>query len=85
MRVISFSIIFLLALTVSLPWFLVALVAYLVLWSGYELFVIGIVVDSIFGGGQFSYVYTMSVGVGIVCVELIRPYMSWYDTDTSQV
>lgn len=84
MRIACFIILFLLALIVPFSWFLIPLGAYLFVWTGYELFIIGIIVDSIFGINQFAYLYTFSVGIGMVCVALIRPYMSWYDTGTTQ-
>jgi hypothetical protein len=85
MRIVFFIILFILALTVPFVWFLIPLAAYLLLWTGYELLLIGVVVDSVFGGGQLSYLYTVSIGIGVIIFESIRPYMSWYDTNTAQI
>jgi len=83
MRIVFFIILLILALTVPFVWFLVPLAIYLLLWTGYELLLVGVIVDSVFGGGQLSYLYTVSIGVGILTFESIRPYMSWYDTDAA--
>lgn len=85
MRIVCFLILFLLALTLPFVWLLIPISAYLLVWVGYELLLIGVIIDSVLGGGQFSYLYTVSIGLGILTSVFIRPYMTWYDTDTAQL
>lgn len=85
MRIVFFIILFLLSPLVSLGWFLLPLALYLLVWPGYELLIIGIVIDSFFGIGHFAYVYTVAIGLCVVCGAFVRPYMSWHNQSASGV
>ncbi len=85
MRIFCFIILFILALTLPLVWLLIPLTAYLLVWVGYELLLIGVIIDSVLGGGQLAYLYTMSIGLCILISVFIRPYITWYDTDSAQL
>ncbi len=85
MRIIFFIGVFLTGICVPFVLFLIPLIAYLCIWSGFELLIIGVIIDSIFGTGKFPYMYTATIGVLLIAATFARPYMSWYDTDISSL
>jgi hypothetical protein len=85
MRIFAFILLALIAITIPFHWFIFSVFVYLIFWTGYEVLVIGIMIDSMFGIGNFAYLYTVCIGMGVVAAELIRPYISWYDTDITSV
>jgi len=85
MRAVCYIITGIVGLLAPFLWFLVPLFVYLFFWTGFELLLIGIIVDSIFGTGKFPYLYTTTIGIFIIIATFARPYMSWYDTDISSL
>lgn len=80
MRAFSFVILTLIGLLSPLPVFLFFILLYVFLWNGYELLMIGIFVDSVFGTSVTSFTYTLSIGAVLIFFTLIRPWLSWYTT-----
>lgn len=81
-RIAAFCILAIASFLVPFPLFLLALFAYVFFWDGYELFLITIAVDSVFGVGSYPYMYTTALAVILFSAALLRPYLSWYTTDT---
>lgn len=80
MRAISFFLILLLSIFTPFPVFLFTAFLYMFVWTGYELLFIAVFVDTLFGITTISLLYTASVGVLLLCTEMLRPYLSWYTT-----
>lgn len=81
MRIFAFIVLLIGSCLTSLPVFLFGALLYMLVWPGYELLIIGVLIDSVFGTESFSLVYTLSLGLMLVVLEVLRPYLSWY-TDT---
>lgn len=79
-RAILFSVLFLAGFLIPLPVFIVLTLAYCAAFEGYELLVIGVVIDSIFGPTVTSFTYTLSIGVVLIIFAFLRPFLSWYNT-----
>lgn len=69
-------------MSVPLPFFLSGALLYALIFTGSELLIIGIVVDSIFGIEATSFIYTLSLGGLIVFATVLKPFMSWYTEPT---
>ncbi len=80
MRIFFFILMCFLALLTPFPLFLFASLLYVFLYDGYELLLIGMYIDLVFGTTVSSYVYTLSLGGLIVAGTILKPYMSWYST-----
>jgi hypothetical protein len=80
MRLISWCIIFFLSF--STPWWVFALVSwgYALIWDGYELLVIAVIIDSIFWGGQSTPLYTILAGSALLGIAVLKPRIRWYTT-----
>ena len=78
MRTTSFLCMVIIALSLPLPVFLFCAFLYIFFWSGYELLLVSLVIDSIFGATAFSVVYTLAVGALLITYAFLRPYLSWY-------
>jgi hypothetical protein len=81
-RIASFLLFTAIALSAPFPLFLFCALLYVFFWSGYELFVIAVLIDGYFGPSSFSVTYIVSTGILVFCGELLRPYVSWYTTHT---
>lgn len=82
MRTAVFCMLSILALYTPIPLFLFCAFLYMSVWSGYELLVIGVCIDCVFGPSASSFLYTFSIGAILLCAEFVRPYLSWYTTRT---
>ena len=82
MRILSFIILCLLGFLTPLQVFLFCALLYVFFWSGYELLIIALCIDVLFGTTTTSFLYTISAGLLLVGSELLRPYLSWYATQT---
>jgi predicted membrane protein len=80
MRILAFIILLIAALTTPLPFFLFCAFLYIFLWTGFEVLIIAVFVDSIFGMTTTSFFYAISVGALLASAEMLRPYLSWYST-----
>ncbi len=78
MRISAYLGLFLTALLTPFPVFLFFALLYIFFWEAYEVIVIGIVIDSVFGTKAISLVYTGSIGALLLVFTLLRPYLSWY-------
>lgn len=69
-----------------LPWWcaLVAAGAYLLWWSGYELLILSIALDSIFGHASLHALphYTLMTSAFIFVAAIAKPFISFYDRET---
>lgn len=81
MRPISFFVIVLTALLLPLWLFLTCAFLYTLKWSGYELIVVGVLIDAQFGTGSdiFLYQYTVFVSLLVLFLEFLKPHLSWYE------
>jgi hypothetical protein len=82
MRIISFLFLLVLSIFTPFPVFLFVALVYIFVWTGYELLVIAVFLDTLFGITTTSFLYTLSIGVLLLCAEVFRPYLSWYTTRT---
>ncbi len=82
MRILCFIFVCVIGLLAPLQIFLFCSLLYVFVWSSYELLVIACVVDVLFGTTTTSFLYTISTGLLIAVSLLIRPYLSWYTTQT---
>lgn len=82
MRALSFFTLVALALLTPYPLFLFGAFLYLIAYTGYELLIISLVVDSVFGTTTTSFLYTLSVGALLFVSVVGKPYMSWYTKNT---
>lgn len=82
MRYLSFFTLVALALLTPYPLFLFGVFLYLLVYTGYELLLITLVIDSVFGMSTTSFLYTQSVGVLLLLSVVGKPYMSWYTKGT---
>jgi small-conductance mechanosensitive channel len=80
-RIAAFLTIFLGSFVLPLPFFLVCAFVHMLFWSGYELLIIGVVIDSVYGTSATSFLYTISLGILLLVYAGIRPYVSWYNTN----
>jgi hypothetical protein len=81
-RIGAFVALSLIGIVSPFPFFLFCAFLYVFLWSGVELLIIGICIDSFFGTTSTSFLYTLSLGILLLFGELLRPYLSWYTTKT---
>ncbi len=79
-RAMSFGVLLFVALLAPLPLFLFLSMLYIFLWDGYELLIVSVLVDSVFGVVPSSFTYTLSIGILLVLATLVRPYLSWYNS-----
>jgi hypothetical protein len=77
-RILTFCILTLVALMVPFPLFLFMCLLYLFFFSGFELLIITVVVDSFFGTIGTMPHYTLALGTCLILSELFKPYASWY-------
>ena len=69
-------------LSVSLPWWLFVLAAllYSLLYTPYELVILGALLDGYFGaGGSFMPYYTLSLTALVLGSEWLRPRLTWHE------
>jgi hypothetical protein len=78
-RLLAFIALLLASLLMPLPALLFCALIYAFFWDGYELLVVGIVVDSVFGPTGTSFEYTLSLGSLLIVFAFLRPYISWYN------
>lgn len=82
MRLFIFCLLILIALNV--PFFVFFVCAFLyALWRpAYELIVLGICIDALFGGAisVHGFLYTVSLGVLVLGAEVLKPHVSFYNT-----
>lgn len=79
-RLTLFILLAIVSLLAPLQAFLLCALVYVFFWEGYELLAIGIFIDSVFGTTVLSFLYTLSIGGLLLGFALIRPYLSWYNT-----
>lgn len=78
-RIIVWVLLLFLASTIPLPFLILFVVPYAFKWSGYELIVLGMLVDGYFGFTIHEWpLYTISIVIVVIGVELIRPRLSLY-------
>jgi cell shape-determining protein MreD len=79
MRLTGFLLMFGLALYTPFLAFLLASILYVLRFRGYELLILGVLIDSVFGSqlGIHGYLYTLSVGLVYLTVHVVRPYLAW--------
>ncbi len=84
MRFIGFLLMFGLALYTPFLAFFLAAILYALRFSGYELLIVGVLIDSVFGGqlGVHGYLYTLSVGGIYLVTHIIRPYFAWSEYES---
>ncbi len=78
MRIAAYIGLFFSALLTPFPVFVFFALLYIFFWEGYEVIVIGIVIDSVFGTKATSFLYTGAIGVLLLVFTLLRPRLSWY-------
>lgn len=82
MRALSFTALFILSF--ALPWWFVLIlsVVYAFRYCAYELIVLGVLLDAVYGGALSSHivpvVYTLTMTVIIFVVEILKPHLSLY-------
>jgi hypothetical protein len=81
-RICAFTLLCFIGTLTPFPFFLFCAFLYVFFWSGVELFIITVCIDSIFGTTATSFLYTLSLGVILFSGHLLRPYLSWYTTKT---
>lgn len=80
MRIIAFSVLFI--LVTFTPWYFMAILAgvyALHFFLPLELLVLAVLVDTYFGGAVSIPYYTVSILVLILCIEWIKPQLSFYN------
>ncbi len=82
MRVLSFIILCIIGFLGPIQVFLFGVLLYVFIWSSYELLIITLCIDVLFGTTSTSFVYTISTGILLIASELLRPYLSWYTSQT---
>lgn len=80
MRILLFIILLGLTFSTPLPLVAIAAVLYAFRYPAYELIVLGALADALYGGALFSYVYTLSATIIFIIVELVKPFLSFYDS-----
>lgn len=82
MRIIFFIGISIIGFLTPFWFFVGAVCVYSLIWRGYEMFVLGALIDAQFGfvTASMPYLYTLSVCVILVCAELIKPYLTFYES-----
>ncbi|GEM_PF-3076601 len=74
-----FVLVAVLGLTGPVVVFVVSAVIYAFLYAGIELIVLAAIIDAYFGyGGSGMYVYTLVTGVGLLCIQALKPYLLMY-------
>lgn len=62
------------------PWLLMPFfVLHALAWFGYELIIIGALIDAYFGGSTALPLYTIFATGVVVCIEFAKPYLSFYN------
>ncbi len=78
MRILAYIGLFLTALITPFPVFLFCALLYIFFWEAYEVIIIGILIDSVFGTEATSFLYTGAIGLLLLIFTLLRPRLSWY-------
>jgi hypothetical protein len=82
LRIGTFAALCLISILTPFPFFLFCSFLYVIFWSGVEIFIITIGIDSVFGTTTTSFLYTLSFGGVLLASTVLRPYLSWYATKT---
>jgi len=79
-RLLVFILVALVGYFAPFPVFLLAAVAYLLLWPGYELFIVAVCIDAQFGAGgtMFGLLYTGAVGALVIAGAALKPHIRFY-------
>ena len=82
MHVGIFIILIFIGLLSPLWAFIVCCTGYALWKKAYELILLGIFFDAIFGVGvsEFPYVYTLALSAIVLLSELVKPRLSFYDS-----
>jgi hypothetical protein len=80
MRAGVFIVVALVGLFMPIWFCILASLCYAFWWTGYELIVLGVLIDAQFGLGTsiFAYTYTLMLGAVVLSAESIKPYLSFY-------
>ncbi len=81
-RISAFILLGFIGTLTPFPFFIFCSFLYIFFWSGIELLLITIWIDSIFGTTTTSFLYTLSLGIILISGQFLRPYLSWYTTKT---
>ena len=81
MRIFAFISLAVLSLIVPFYIFVIATIGYVLFFRGYEIIILGIVIDSFFGTGDIylSLYYTSATLAVVILVNLMKPHLSLYD------
>ncbi len=77
-RALIFVLLLLLAITTPREVFFFAMLVALLIEPAPELLIIGVIIDGVFGTASHHFFYTVLIGLLMLGVESIRPYLSWY-------
>ncbi len=83
MRVLLFVCVFCVAVLMPFPFFVASLLVYMFFYTGLELLFIGVCIDAVFGASaqiDVQYTYTLTIGCFLVCTQLIKPYLKFYNS-----
>ena len=78
MRIASYIVVLFTAFLFPFPVFCIGVALYLFFFPGYELLVIGFLVDALMGTATTDVHYTLAVGGLLLLSFYLKPYVSWY-------
>jgi hypothetical protein len=81
-RLICFGVLCVVALITPFPFFLFASLLYVLFTPGYELLLIAMFVDTVFGVHGYGVLYTLGVGGILAFSVIMKPHLSWYSQHT---
>ena len=76
-RILLFCILAILGATGPLPLFALCFLLYTLVYTGFEVIFIAVCIDAYFGYGS-GYYYTLSAGVLVLLVQMLRPKLFVY-------
>ncbi len=74
-RALSFFVLLIVAFTGPVQIFIVGLAAYGLYFSGYEIVVLAIFVDALFGSSSLVPIYTLGAAGWLLVIIFFRPYL----------